>query len=239
MLDKTNKRDGIAIGLIMFSWLAVSQPASADMLKYLGPAFGGYVSTSGLSNTPTPPSPVTGSPSTGAVSMLNLTAGGSFAAWCVDIYHWLNSSSTGSSYTLTQGTNFYSSSPRGAQIVTDLERLASQYLASVNTKAESGAFQLAMWEIVYENSGTYGLGSGNFRVASASDGARSMANTWLAGLGNGTPTMTLSVWASSSSQDLAVFTSAIPEPEIYAMLAVGLGLLGFVGKKRRKALAGA
>lgn len=167
--------------------------------------------------------------------MLNLTAGGgSFAAWCVDIYSWLNTSSAGSSYTLTSGANFYSGSPNR---VTDLERLASQYLGSVDTVAESGAFQLAVWEIVYENSGTYGLGTGNFQVASASGGAIATANSWLAALGSGTPTMTLSVWASSSSQDLAVFTSAVPEPEIYAMLAAGLGFLGFVGKKRRQARA--
>jgi hypothetical protein len=168
--------------------------------------------------------------------MLNLTSGGSFAAWCVDIYSWLNTTSTGSSYTLTPGGTFFGGSPSK---VTDLERLASQYLASVNTVAESGAFQLAVWEIVYENSGSYGLGTGNFQVASASGGAIATANSWLSALGSGVPTMSLSVWASSSSQDLAVFTSAVPEPEIYAMMAAGLGLLGFVGRKRRRSLASA
>lgn len=240
MLNKSNKWGRRTIGLIVLSWLAVLQPASADILRYLGPAFGGYVSTSGLTNTPTPPNPVTTSPSTGAVSMLSGST--SFAAWCVDIYSWLNTTSAGASYTLTPGANFYSGSPSK---VTDLERLASLYLASVNTVAESGAFQLAVWEIVYENlvtsSGTpvYGLGTGNFTVASASGGAIATANSWLAALGSTTPTMTLSVWSSSSSQDLAVFTSAIPEPEIYAMLAVGLGFLGFVGKRRRQAHVGA
>jgi hypothetical protein len=158
----------------------------------------------------------------------------------VDITTWLNTSSAGASYTLTPGADFYSASSRGAEIVADLERLASQHLASVNTTAESGAFQLAMWEIVYENSGTYGLGSGNFQVAWASNSARSNANAWLAALGDDTPTMTLSVWASSSSQDLAVFNvTPIPEPEIYAMLAAGLGLLGYVGKRRRQTRAAA
>jgi hypothetical protein len=236
MLNKTKERGGWAVGLIVLSSLAASQPASADMLRYLGPAFGGFVSTSGLSNTPAPPNPVTGSPSTGAVSILNLTAGGSFAAWCVDIYSWLTTTSTGANYTLTPGTTFYNSA---LNKVTDLERLASQYLASVDTVAESGAFQLAVWEIVYENSGTYGLGAGNFTVASASGGAIATANSWLSNLGSGTPTMTLSVWASSSSQDLAVFTSAVPEPEIYAMFAAGLALIGFVGSRRRQARAGA
>lgn len=212
------------------------QPVAADILRYQGSEWGS-VTTSGLSNEPSPPlpSPITSQPNAGAFSMRNLTAGGSFAAWCVDITTWLNTSNSGASYTLTSGANFYSSSTRGAEIVADLGRLASQHLASVNTRSESGAFQLAMWEIVYENSETYGLGSGNFRVSSASNGARSLANSWLSNLGDGTPTMTLSVWASSNSQDLAVFNvTPIPEPEIYAMLAAGLGILGFVGRRRRQ-----
>jgi hypothetical protein len=99
---------------------------------------------------------------------------------------------------------------------------------------ESGAFQLAVWELAYEKSGTYNLGSGNFQVASASDGARALANTWLANLGNSAPTMTLSVWASANSQDLAVFSpSPIPEPEIYVMMAVGLGLMGFARRQKQ------
>ena len=93
--------------------------------------------------------------------MLNLTAGGgSFAAWCVDIYSWLNTSSSGADYTLTPGASFFAQST-----VLALERLASQHLGLVpiSTAAESGAFQLAVWEIVYEKSEqSYNLESGNF-----------------------------------------------------------------------------
>jgi hypothetical protein len=228
---KSNRLRGSVLAVIVLGASAAVQPASADVLRYLGPTYG-FVTTSGLSNTPTPPPPVTTHPNAGAFSMLNLTAGGpSFAAWCVDIYSFLNTSSSGASYSLTPGTSFYSGSPA---VVTALERLASNYLGLVDTKAESGAFQLAVWEIVYEKSGTYSLGTGNFRVTSASDGARTLANTWLANLGTGTPTMTLSVWSSANSQDLAVFgPSPIPEPEIYAMMAVGLGLLGFARRQKQ------
>lgn len=230
MSIKSRQSIRTALALLVLSSASAYQPASADILKYDGPAFGGYVSTSGLTNSPTPPVPVTGTPNAGAVSMLNLTTGGgSFAAWCVDIYSWLNTSSSGASYTLTPGSGFFGSSQ-----VTALERLASQHLASINTVAESGAFQLAVWEIVYENSGVYNLGTGNFQVASASGGALATANSWLAALGNGVPTLALSVWASSISQDLAVFSAPIPEPEIYAMLLAGLGLMGFVAKRRRE-----
>ena len=36
------------------------------------------------------------------------------------------------------------------------------------------------------------------------------------------------------SHDAQSFTSPVPEPEIYAMLGIGLGLLGFVARRRRK-----
>lgn len=234
MLSRSHPLFGSALALIVLSPWAALQPASADTLKYLGPAFGGYISTSGLTNTPTPPVPVTSSPSTGGISMLNLTAGGgSFAAWCVDIYSWLNTSSSGASYTLTSGASFYAGSP---DTVTALERLASQHLASISTVAASGAFQLAVWEIVYENSGIYDLSAGNFQVVSP-DYPIETANSWLAALGNSAPTMTLSVWASSSSQDLAVFAAPIPEPEIYAMLLAGFGVMGFVARRKRQVLS--
>ena len=229
MLSGSRKILGFVVVLAILSSSAALRPASADILKYLGPAYGGYVSTTGLENSPSPPLPVSDHPGAGAFSILNLTAGGgSFAAWCVDIYSLLNTSSSGTSYTLTPGTEFF-----GGSQVTALERLASQHLASISTVTDSGAFQLAVWEIVYESSGTYDLGSGNFQIASASGNALATANAWLSALGDSTPTLTLAVWTSSSSQDLAVFSAPIPEPEVYAMLLAGLGLMGFVVNRRR------
>lgn len=224
------------LAFVVLFLLAAWGPASADVLKYSGPAYGGYISTTGLTITTSPPFPVTTAPLAGGISMQNLTTGGgTFAAWCVDIYSWLNTSSSGANYTLTSGTSFFAGS---LNTVTTLERLASQYLASVSTASDSGAFQLAVWEIVYETSGSYDLRSGNFYVDSP-DNPIDTANKWLANLGNSAPTMTLGVWASSSSQDLAVFAAPVPEPEIYAMLGVGLGVMGFVARRRKKQIIAA
>jgi hypothetical protein len=46
--------------------------------------------------------------------------------------------------------------------------------------------------------------------------------------------MTLSVWkdVNKQTQDLAVFATPVPEPEIYAMMGIGLGLLAW--SRRRK-----
>jgi hypothetical protein len=120
-----------------------------------------------------------------------------------------------------------------------LERLATAVLPYVNTKGESGAFQLAVWEIINETAGPYGLASGNFTVASASDGAYDLAGQWLTKLNNGTfstDTMTLSVWkegVNNRTQDLAVFATSVPEPEIYALMGMGLGLIAW-GRRRKK-----
>jgi hypothetical protein len=228
--EKQLKKFLDAVAMLAVLAVPVSS-AHADTLKYLGPAYGGYVGTSGLVYT----SPaVTASPSAGGILMQNVTAGGSFAAWCVDIYSWLNTSASGSNYTLTSGTAFYLGSP---DKVTALERLASQHLASLSTVSDSGAFQLAVWEIAYETGASYNLGTGAFQVGSATGGAIATANNWLAALGNSAPTMALSVWASGSSQDLAVFAAPVPESEIYAMMIAGLGLLGFVARRRNRGVA--
>ena len=53
--------------------------------------------------------------------------------------------------------------------------------------------------------------------------------------------MTLGVWkdVGGRTQDLGLFTPAIPEPEIYAMMGIGLGLLGWAARRRKLKEAGA
>ncbi|MDH3315934.1 MAG: hypothetical protein OER43_09235 [Gammaproteobacteria bacterium] len=121
-----------------------AQPVSADYLKYRGPAYG-FVSTSGVS---TSPAAVTSNPAAGGFLMENLSdliPNDSFLAWCLDVQGWLATSASGAMYSLQAGTTFYSG-PAGADKVNALERLATAVLSSVNTKKESGAFQLAVWE---------------------------------------------------------------------------------------------
>ena len=207
------------------------QAVSADVLRYLGPAYGGYINTYGLTNTP---SPVNSHPKAGGLLMDNLTtpAADSFAAWCVDIFHYLDTAAPWPSYTLVDGNTFYSGSPKVAQ----LERLATQHLSSLSTVQKSGAFQLAVWEIVNETGGTYSLSDGSFRVANASGTAISTANSWLSTVNEGEITLKLNVWQQvvpGSTQDIAVFTTPVPESEVYAMLLAGLGLMGFVARRRK------
>jgi len=47
--------------------------------------------------------------------------------------------------------------------------------------------------------------------------------------------MSLNVWkdVNNNTQDLGVFATSVPEPEIYALMGVGLGLLGWVGRRKK------
>jgi hypothetical protein len=125
-----------------------------------------------------------------------------------------------------------------------LGRLATHYLGLSSTSAaNSGAFQLAIWEIVFDHSAatayTNAFTAGNFRASNFTSSvtpqsiatAQSIvtAQTWLNDL-SGPSSYNISVWQSPSHQDLAVFTQ-VPEPATLGLL--GLGLIG-IGLVRRK-----
>jgi hypothetical protein len=219
--------------------------ASADTLRYDGAWFGSYFGAYNIRDTL--PSAVNINVSAGAFRMTDTSgptvpAGTSFMAWCVDIRHLLNTGS--SSYSLEDGAAFL-----GGLVAARLERLASYVVAADGNAAtttlqstltgsqQSAAFQLAVWEVVNEGSASsYNVNSGDFYVSSGDASVRTLANNWLNGAMSwaGTTTQSLNVWAGpNSTQDLGVF-APIPEPETYAMLLAGLGLMGFVARRRRR-----
>jgi len=210
--------------------LFAAQSAAADTLAF-GGFSNGYVSATISSATPLlNPRGV----SAGGFSMINTTPNPNvtFQAWCIDIFGWLASSTV---YTKVSGASFYPTSPTK---VADLEKLATRHLGEVTGNAtNSGAFQLAVWEIANETSGPYSLGSGNFKATSTTAAAITTANNWLSALNSATTNtaQVLSVWKETNypTQDLAVF-APIPEPETYAMMLAGLGLIGFVARRRKQ-----
>lgn len=83
--------------------LFAAQPAAADTLTFGGFANGSVAAT--IYNTP---SPVGGNPtplSAGGFSMTNTTAGGTFQAWCADIFSWL-ARSTNRAYRVVTHTHY-------------------------------------------------------------------------------------------------------------------------------------
>jgi hypothetical protein len=233
------KKSG-ALGVVTaIAAFALASPAAADMLKYDGAWFAPYSGSFTITDSSPYRAPV--AVRAGAFEMIDtsgptLAPGTSFMAWCVDIYHFISPST---SYTRMDGASFYGSAPYKA---TDLERLASYVFDNslLRDSYSSAAFQLAAWEIVNEQAGTgfYDVNGNDFKVTYGDTGVRDTANDWLDVVNAGTYAIDqrLSVWRQDipgSTQDLAVF-APIPEPGTYAMLLAGLGLMGFVARRRVK-----
>jgi hypothetical protein len=181
----------------------------------------------------------------------------SFQSWCVDIFHDFNFV-TSSSDTKQNASQIFVNlgTTKSAKIQKDLTRLyAAEHTlidSHSSTNTNSAAFQLAVWEIVNEKStNPYDLASGNLKISSGSTGY-ALAEGWLTALNNlayePNPKYTVSFWnvndgnggASGShppptggAQDVAVF-SPVPEPGTYAMMLAGLGLMGFIARRRRE-----
>ena len=167
-----------------------------------------------------------------------LDNGKSFSAYCVDIYKY-DVWHAATNYTAADLSSVF-----GAVKANDLGRLAAQRYASVNNAKTSAAFQMATWEILFELASTpYKLNTDTFKAVggSAASGtvanpsAISLAQSWLDSLSTAPTIVNYDVnylQVASGNQNLVFFTpsssfipSSIPEPESYALLLAGLGLL--------------
>lgn len=173
------------------------------------------------------------------------SASGSFNAWCVDIYTWL----TGGTTTYAVGGTSELASVFGATRVSDLTTLANERYAQVDTRDESAAFQLATWAIMFgtaDATGKYSLNSATFNTSAGITGG-AIAQSWLDNLGAVQNTGEFAITylyqglpsdVVKNSQNLVAFTptAPVPEPESSAMLLVGLSLMAFVARRRKKSL---
>jgi hypothetical protein len=129
----------------------------------------------------------------------------------------------------------FSSFKLNDQQVTDLSRLFGNYYAGLSTNNQYAAFQIAIWEIVYENrNNPYDTGSGDVSFTGNSS-ATSLADTYLATVTAGTGPLTGIVsLAAKGQQDMIV---AVPLPGAsLAGLALMAGLAGIGAFRRRRRL---
>ncbi len=241
---KLATKSALSVAACAFGLLAA--PVKADTIElntwWAGNTWDANIVFNGTNYHNGLPSTLTEGGGAGGFKTYNLTTdpgrNSSFQSWCVDIFHSFGFASQ-SSDILNTATSIF-----GASKATDLGRLATNHYANVASQATLGAtsaaFQLAIWEIVNENTGNlYSLSAGAF---TATGTGAALATTWLNELNN-TPsasTYYVNIWevqgdgpSGMGSQDVAVFTS-VPEPETYALMLAGLGLLGFSARRRKQ-----
>lgn len=207
---------------------ALAAPALADTVQLNSYTYGG-------------PSTVSvGAPnhSGGAGQFSGFLNGNAFVTFCTEIGQEFDFNTTYNNYSVVGGVAAW-----GASKATAINQLLS-YAASAlpplpNNQDNSAAVQSAVWEILNETGPSYGFTTGSFKAISGT-AATQAALTALDGVWATLGTQTITVYAdqlkSSTNQDFLVM-APVPEPETYAMLLAGLGIVGAVARRRRSAEA--
>lgn len=175
----------------------------------------------------------------GAVSVgqfKGLLNGIEFVTYCTDLFETFNWNTSYNNYFVAANGSTHGFTLAQADLLGKLYTVAD---ALVNTTDESVAFQLAVWEALYD-APTHDVSSGNFYVQSGGNANQlALANAWLAqaeGLGSSQFNVARlasvdAVGANDGHQDFIV-VSRVPEPASTALLFAGFAGLGLSMRRR-------
>ena len=231
---------GIFALCLLSAPLMFAPAASADMLKATGFAFGSE--TISLVS----PSPFVSRDVSAGAFNLNPPVG--ILAYCIDLFQTISFGTLYSNYTTT-------SLAADAQITAARKGEIAQlfhgfYAPSLTNSTKSAAFQLALWEILYETGPTLNVDGGDLanrgvnyaKNPNTPAGVVSLADTWLGGLGSfSTDLGGFTTYRSPERQDQISYrpvpesTSAVPEPPTWALIFAGLTTLAFMTRRRHRA----
>lgn len=159
---------------------------------------------------------------------LNIDVGGTpFVAYCIDPSQF----ATGTS--LQYNVSSVLAPPFSGAQANWISNLYSQSYATTGTATNSAAFQLALWELANDDGL---LNGGTVQATNLSGTAEGLAASMIYNAQNtaaGPTQYSLTLYTNSVKQDYLVAVTAVPEPETYAMLLAGLGLMGFTVRRRR------
>lgn len=210
--------------LIAAAVAALSSPVWADTVDFFGYA---HDSQSVHYELASPNQVKSGDADAGGF-LTSLNGSPTFTSYCIDLYQTIAFTDPAySGYTQNNAHVFTNAAAYG-----NLGRLFAKYFSSVDTSQEEAAFQIAVWEIAYENSGAaYNLGTGAAMFSggtAASSGALTLAQNWLDDLGS--TAVAPSIYESSDHQDI-VF-SPIPEPSTVSLMFAGMLGIGAIARRR-------
>ena len=165
-----------------------------------------------------------------------LLNGNEFVTYCTDLFETFNWNTSYSNYFVAANGSADGFTLAQADLLGKLYTVAN---ALVDTTDESVAFQLAVWEALYD-APIHDVGSGNFRVESGGNAnQQALANAWLAqaeALGSSQFNVARlasvdAVGANDGQQDFIV-VSRVPEPATTALLLAGFAGLGLSMRRR-------
>lgn len=209
--------------------LMFAPAARADLLKVTGFAVGSQ--TVSLVS----PSPFVSRDMNAGAFNLNPPAG--ILAYCIDILQTISFGTLYSDYTTTSlVSDGQITAVRKGEIA---QLFHGFYTTSLTSSAKSAAFQLALWEILFETGSTLNVDGGDLanrgvtyaKIPNTPAGVVLLADTWLGGLGSfSTDLGGFTTYRSPEHQDQISFRP-VPEPPTWALVFLGLGTLGFMARR--------